>query len=121
NKQDGNASSAAHMRALFREFGLPDEEIVKLLGPNPSYFAQMELLTKKIYQSPNFYTNLYDKPANVQRIIAAMQAIKLMQDRDIQEALQRREMLLSIMLEIRLRQQAEAVYSVTEQNSFNTP
>lgn len=112
-------SSAANMRALFREFGLQDEEIVKLLGENPSYYAQMELLTKKIYQSPSFYTNLYDKPANVKRINAAMQAIKLMQDRDIQEALHRREMLLSVMLEIRLRQQADRVYSATERAMFD--
>ncbi len=117
---ESGTSSAAHMRALFREFGLLDEEILKLLGENPSYYAQMELLTKKIYQSPSFYTNLYDKPANVKRINAAMQAIKLMQDRDIQEALQRREMLLSIMLEIRLRQQAEKIYSTTERAMFDS-
>lgn len=116
---ESGTSSAAHMRALFREFGLQDEEIMKLLGENPSYYAQMELLTKKIYQSPSFYTNLYDKPTNVKRINAAMQAIKLMQDRDIQEALQRREMLLSIMLEIRLRQQADKIYSTTERAMFD--
>ncbi len=104
-------SNAPFMRALLREFGLNDEEINKTLGDNPSYYAQMEVLTKKIYQNPIFYTNLYDKPANVQRIRAAMKAIKLMQDRDIQSALQRREMLMSMLLEIRLRERAEPAYN----------
>lgn len=117
-QQDSNAS---YLLALFREFGLEDNEIRLMLGDHPSYYAQMEILTKKIYQNPTFYTNLYDKPANVQRIRAAMTAIKLMQDRDIGAALQRREMLLSIMLELRLRQQAEQVYNATERALYNSP
>ena len=107
-------SNVPYMRALLREFGLSADEITLMLGQNPSYHAQMELLTKKIYQSPTFYTNLYDKPANVDRIRAAMKAIKLMQDRDIQSSLMRREMLMSMILEVRLREKAEDVYSETE-------
>lgn len=107
-------SSAPYIKALLKEFGLPDDEVVKIIGDNPSYYAQMEVLTKKIYQNPNFYTNLYDKPVNVERIRAAMRAVKLMQDRDIQTSLQRREMLMSMMLELRLRQRAEKVYNATE-------
>lgn len=107
-------SSAPYMRSMLRDFGLSPEEITLYLGQNPSYYAQMELLTKKIYQTPAFYTNLYDKPVNVKRIRAAMQAIKLMQDRDIQDAFHRREMLLSMILELRLRERAEIVYSGTD-------
>lgn len=118
NEAQKNESAAPFLKALFREFGLPDSEIEKLLGENPSYYAQMEILTKTMYQNPSFYTNLYDKPANVERIRAAMQAIKLMQDRDIQAALHRREMLLSIMLEIRLRERAENVYSAARGAMF---
>lgn len=114
-------SNAAYLLALFREFGIEDKEIRLMLGEHPSYYAQMEILTKKIYQNPTFYTNLYDKPANVKRIRAAMTAIKLMQDRDIAAALQRREMLLSIMLELRLREKAEQVYNATEAALYNTP
>jgi hypothetical protein len=117
-KEDSNA---AYLLALFREFGIEDKEVRLMLGEHPSYYAQMEILTKKIYQNPTFYTNLYDKPANVKRIRAAMTAIKLMQDRDIAAALQRREMLLSIMLELRLRQRAEQVYSATERALYETP
>lgn len=93
--------------ALLKQMGLDDTEIKKMIGENPSYFAQMEVLTKTIYQDPTFIANLYDKPANVKRIRAAMQAIKLMQDRDIHEALMRREMLMSMILEVRLRQYQE--------------
>ena len=80
-------NSGPYIRALLREFGLTDIEIADMVGANPSYFAQMEVLTKKIYQHPNFFTNLYDKPANVSRISAAMEAIKLMQDRDIHKCI----------------------------------
>lgn len=111
-------TAAPYMKALMREFGLQDDEIKKLLGDNPSYYAQMELLTKKIYQSPTFYTNLYDKPANIRRIRAAMKAIKLMQERDIQAAVQRREMLMSMILELRLREKAEAVYDGARRAMF---
>jgi hypothetical protein len=91
------------MKALLREFGIEDNEIEAMIGENPSYYAQMEILTKTIYQHPDFIANLYDKPANVKRIRAALTAIKLMQDRDIHEALLRREMLMSMLLELQLR------------------
>ncbi len=111
-------TAAPYMKALMRDFGLQDEEIKKLLGENPSYYAQMELLTKKMYQSPAFYTNLYDKPANVKRIRAAMKAVKLMQERDTQAAIQRREMLMSMILELRLREQADVVYDGARRAMF---
>lgn len=114
----GENTNAPYLRALLQEFGLGPEEITNHLGENPSYYAQMEFLTRKMYQNPVFYTNLYDKPANVQRIRAAMKAIKLMQDRDIHSALQRREMLLSMLLEVRLRNSAEDVYDALEQGMF---
>lgn len=90
------------MKALMREFGIPDTEIEQLLGEQPSYYAQMDVLAKKIYQSPNFYTNLYDKPTNVERISVALDAIKLMQMRDQYDSTLRREMLTSGMLETEL-------------------
>jgi hypothetical protein len=112
-------STGPYLKALMKELGLDDEEVEKILGENPSYFAQMDFLTRKIYQNPAFYTNLYDKPVNVERIRAAMRAIKLMNDRDIQSAMHRREMLLSMMLELRLREQASDVYNATEKALFN--
>ena len=84
-----------------------DQDIENLLGERPSYYAQMDFLTKKIYQNPDFYTNLYDKPVNVDRINAALEAIQLMQMRDHYEASLRREMLVSGMIEEQLMKDAE--------------
>lgn len=117
----------AHMKALLREFGMTpidmngdgdttdavdmtvDEQIDEMLGERPSYYAQMEVLTKKIYQSPDFYTNLYDKPANVERIGVSLDAIAVMNQRDRFDSLLRREMLASVLLEEELAPHAEEV------------
>lgn len=109
----------AYMKAMLREFGITDEnsngstddEIESMIGERPSYYAQMEILTKKIYQHPNFYTNLYDKPANVARIGASIDAITLMHQRDRFESLLRREMLTSLLIEERLAKSVEDVSS----------
>lgn len=100
-------SGWSFMKAFLRDFGLSDEEIDNMLGERPSYYAQMEVLTKKIYQDPDFYTNLYDKPTNVDRIGAAMDAIRLMQMRDRFEVSTRLEMLASLLLEARITKDAE--------------
>ncbi len=106
-ESEESAQAMPFIRALIKDFGLEPDEIDKMFGENPSYHAQMEILTKTLYQHPDFVVNLYDKPANVKRIRAAMRAIKLMQDRDIHEALVRREMLLSMILEVRIRESQE--------------
>ena len=81
------------------------------LGSNPSYDAQMEILTKRLYQDPSFYVNLMDTPANVERQYAALQAFGLMQRRDIFETVLRSEMLLSTILEIEISDYQDEVQS----------
>lgn len=104
----GSAPSGAeplkYLGAILKDLGVPEPEIAAYLGDdgNMSYYSQMELLAKKLYQRPDFYTNLYDKPENVKRQGAAMQAIGLMLDREIYESYLRSEMLVSIILELRL-------------------
>lgn len=93
-------NSKGYMDFILQELGVSAGEATMLLGENPSYYAQMEILTKKIYQNPAFYTNLYDKPANVERKAAAMQAIKLMQKFDILKSFLRGEASISILLEL---------------------
>jgi len=110
--QDDIQKVRPHLYGIIKELGVPDAEIKQFLGENPSYFAQMEVLTRKIYHSPDFFTNLYDKPANVKRIGVALQAIELMQDRDRFESALRREMLISLILELKLRKYQEEMYSV---------
>ncbi|MGH1456391.1 MAG: hypothetical protein ACRBDI_06390 [Alphaproteobacteria bacterium] len=123
-------SGWAYMKALMMEFGITDEngdgnvhdEIDRMLGERPSYYAQMEVLTKKIYQNPNFYTNLYDKPANVERIGASIDAITLMNQRDRFESMLRQEMLSAVLVEEALKLHVENVntqiYEVMQQNQM---
>lgn len=104
-KARGNEEGKPFIYAIIKELGgeeLSDDEIIKLLGERPSYFAQMEVLTKKIYQDPVFFTELIDKPANVQRKEVALQAIELMQKRDIYRALLRTEAVYATMVETSL-------------------
>jgi hypothetical protein len=111
-KAKGAPGAAYFMANILREMGMSDAEAARYLdnGTNaPSYDAQMEILAKKIYQNPNFYTNLVDKPANVKRQIAAMTAIDLMQRRDVFESLERQELLLSLLLELDIRAEQQFI------------
>ena len=103
-KGEGTDGSKEFIEAYMTELGIPAAEIDEFLGENPSYYAQMEVLTKKAYQSPIFYTNLYDKPANVERKDVAMQAIGLIQKFDLLKSYLRTEASLSILLELSVEQ-----------------
>ncbi len=111
-KAQGNEEGKAFIYAVLKELGgeqFSDDEIIKLLGEKPSYYAQMEVLTKKIYQNPVFYAELIDKPANVHRKEVAIQAIELMQKRDIFRALLRSEAVFATMLETSLIDQQREI------------
>ena len=111
-KSAGTAGSRAFLENIIEELGVnpangPPSDTLRLLGMDdannpigPSYYAQMEVLTKKIYQNPDFYTNLYDKPVNVERKKVAMQAIGLMQKFDLFKSYLRAESNLSVLLEL---------------------
>src|SRR5690606_33409400 len=94
-----------YLGAILAELGTPAEEIYELIGEHPSFYAQLEILTKKIYQNPDFYAGLYDKPANVARKSVALRAIELMLDRAIYESQLRREMASSVLLSATLQTQ----------------
>jgi hypothetical protein len=105
-------SSAPFMKAMMVEMGIAPDQVNAMIGENPSYYAQMEVLTKMIYYHPDFVANLYDKPANVKRIAAALTAIKSMQNWKIHQALQRREMLFSMLLEVKLREKQNELETI---------
>jgi hypothetical protein len=68
----------------------------------------MEILTKRIEQDPNFYTNLYDTPANLARKGAALRAIGLMQHMDMFKSRLRNEGILAEIVELAVdREQRE--------------
>jgi len=92
------------MIAALSEMGFPAIDLLQYLGENPSYYSQMEFLTKIIYQHPKFYTELYDTPANVERKTVALQAVKLMQKFDMLKSHLRGEMNVSILLEMAVEQ-----------------
>lgn len=108
-KSSGELEVQPYLYAIMREMGVGELEVPIFLGERPSYHAQMEVLTKKLYQNPMFYTELYDKPANVDRKIVSMQAIGLMQRRDIYRSMLRSEAILSVMLETALEEQQDKV------------
>lgn len=128
-KSEGTGASTKYLQEMMKELGLgvdPDkpEDIEKLLGKNPSYYAQMEMLTKKIYQNPDFFTNLYDTPANVSRKEAAMDAIELIQKFDMFKSNLRTEANLSLMLEtavMDLQISAENDFTQTSTSSGSQP
>jgi len=93
---------AAAMRDLLPA-GTSDVHIYEILGENPSYYAQLEILGKKIYQNPDFFANLYDGPANIARKTVAMKAFELMLDRALLESELRQEMVMSVLLSSRMR------------------
>ncbi len=109
-RTSGDTESAPYTKRLIQELGITNQtDIDNILGVKPSYFAQMEVLTKKLYQNPVFYTELYDKPVNVERKGAALQAIGLMQDRDLFNSLIRSEAVLSVLLETMLQKEQDKV------------
>lgn len=108
------AQTAQYMEAVLEELGVSQTDARNLIGENPSYYAQMELLTKTILQQPQFFVDLYDKPANVARKGVALQALALMQDRDSFKSTLRSEAMLSVILELQVMKAQEAV-----QNEIN--
>ncbi|QQG36445.1 MAG: hypothetical protein HYS17_01240 [Micavibrio aeruginosavorus] len=98
-----SANVGNYIHAIFNQLGVgTTAEARQMLGNNPSYYALLEAISQKIYQDPEFYTNLYDAPANVLRKNVAMQAINLMLDRDTFKSELRTEALLSLWLETEL-------------------
>ncbi len=98
-RASGDPEVAPFAKKLVIELGISEDDIDDLLGKYPSYFAQMEVLTKKAYTNPNFYTELYDKPSNVDRKNLALRAIGVMQDRDLYKSILRSEATMAVILE----------------------
>lgn len=111
---DGHsAKTGLYMKRILTELGIPEDHDLMnnyMAGSRKdgkdthemSYYAQMEILATKIYQRPEFYTNLYDSPVNVRRKSVSMKAINVMLERDIYESYLRSEALLSMVLEAKL-------------------
>ncbi len=108
--------STPYVQNIMKELGIKDTDIDTYLGKAPSYDAQMEVLTKKLYQSPSFYINLMENPTNVDRQYAAMQSFGLMQQRDIFDSIIRSEMLLSLIVELEVAKYQDDAQALMDRN-----
>lgn len=108
-KTPGTGFEAARLREVMAGINVAPADVDGLIGANPSYYAQMNILSKKLFQNPQFFTNLYVSPANVARTGVALQAMQIMHDRERFEASMRKGMLLSMILEMNLRRAQETV------------
>lgn len=99
----GSGKAVPSMNALVREMG------AKPLPANPSYYQQMQFLTKDLYKNSNFYGTLMEGKTNVARQSAFMDAVDLMQTRDIYLSSLRSEMLLSSLVELQIRPRLETI------------
>ncbi len=99
-KAKGSPETAQYAVNLMKELGLSEAQAKAAVGDNPSYYAQMDALTRKMYQGPAFYVNLMENPQNVQRQQSSMKSLELMQQRDIYKSMARSEMLLATLLEL---------------------
>jgi hypothetical protein len=103
----GTGAALPHMKALLNEMGVSAADAEKLIGLKPSYYAQMNLLTRSLYQNTNFYGTLMEGKTNVTRQSAYMDSIDLMQDRDLYNSSLRTELLLSSLIELETRERAK--------------
>ncbi len=102
-KAKGTGISKDYYRQMLMQLGLKGADVAEIFGEDPSYYAQMEVLTKKLYQDPSFIAGLIDKPQNVKRQKVAMKAFSLMQQRDTYHSLLRQEQIMSVILDEYLR------------------
>jgi len=101
-ENSGQTNTLQYMSQLLQELGLDEDEVAEFVGERPSYYAQLEILAKKIYQNPDFYRELYDKPENTKRKSVAMSAIGSMLDREMFDSQLRAEAMISQLLELKV-------------------
>ena len=120
-KARGTPESQPFVYAILDELGtgFSPAEIREILGDQPSYYAQMEVLTKIANQNPDVITDLMDKPANVARKDVALLAVELMQKRDTYRSLLRSEAVIATMLETALMEEQERLENIISPDSAN--
>ena len=103
SSEEGGGETGKYMKNILKQLGVTNEQdLTQMVGDRPSYYAQMEILTKKIYEHPDFFVDLYEKPMNTERKKVAMRAIGLMQDFDTWNSYLRMEAMLSVILELEI-------------------
>lgn len=113
----GSGGNDAFLRRIMQELGADDDEIARLgaqgsgggqYGEDISYYGQLRVMVKAL-QDPNFFTKLYDTPANVARMGVALQALGLQLDYQMLQSNWRLEMIMAIDAELALMEVQEDV------------
>ncbi len=115
NKASGTGGSIDYIYALIEELGIAAEEIPGIIGENPSYDAQLKMLTEIMNYNPDVYVNLYDSPNNILRKRVSTQAIGILQKWETLETMWRTEMVSAVAAEMLLEDLQEDV-----QDELNT-
>jgi hypothetical protein len=105
---DDMTATAQYLGVVFQRMGVSQQDGQRIVGGmdkdsnainKPSYYSMLQIMSQAIYQTPSFYANLYDTPTNVRRKEVAMQASRLMVDRDSYVSELREEAVLDELLE----------------------
>lgn len=91
-----------YVAAALHQLGADQASALEWMGQRPSQYGMMEVMAQRVYQDPEFFSSLYDTPANVMRKDAAMRAINLMVGRDMFRSELRYEAMLDVLLEIEI-------------------
>ncbi len=102
-KSEGVEQNGEFIRSAFASIGMGEEEIRDLVGEKPSAYAVGEVISKILYQNPDFYVALGEGINGATAAGVAMLAAQLMEDRNRYEACLRTEMVLAALLEAKLR------------------
>jgi len=111
-KSEGSPVNREYLKVILRNLGVQDDQMAEFLGglgDKPSLYAQLEILSQRLFQDPGFFAKLYDTPVNVKRKAVALRAIELMLDRAIYESQMRQEMVTSVLLSSGLRPEFEKI------------
>lgn len=117
----GSADTLEYMKIIMHDLGIPDAEVAAVLGKRPSYYAQLKFLAKRLYQRPEFYSDLYDTPANVNRRKVALQAVNSILEREMHNSYTRSEAIMSQILELHVVEQQKTVSDSIHNLDANQP
>ncbi len=119
-RTQSNASVQPYMQAVLEEMGITEVEAQDIIGLRPSYYTQMKFINNTIYQSPDFYADLYTTPENVSRKIVSMQALALKSRLDSYDSMLRKNVNLSALLETYLDQNEDKVINEVKRLTPNS-
>lgn len=115
-KSEASPEAKQWLEATLQNLGITmDAEMQAKIKDKPSYYAIMEVLGKRMYQDPNFYNQLIKPGPQVAQTQASLQAVNLMQMRDVYDSMLRSELILSLIVEMELDGQQAVVQSQTNQ------